>query len=236
MSVGCRLIDALPSATTTAVAPGVWLYSEFPRRYLNAYIVEDVLVDAGTGLRSDRLLGVIRDHDIEAHLLTHAHPDHQGATARVCRELDVPLYCHPNERAAVETGATGDQMPANLLSRSVDRLIGGPGHPVAETVEGGDTIGSFEVVETPGNAPGHISLWRERDGTLILGDVLANIDLWTFRTGLCLLPRQFTSSPARSVESARTVADLEPDTVCFGHGPPLSDGRRFQEFVAGLDA
>jgi glyoxylase-like metal-dependent hydrolase (beta-lactamase superfamily II) len=44
----------------------------------------------------------------------------------------------------------------------------------------------------------------------------------------------FTSDPAGNRESARTVADLEPETVLFGHGPPLYDGERFVDFVASM--
>jgi glyoxylase-like metal-dependent hydrolase (beta-lactamase superfamily II) len=217
------------------VVPGVSIYSEFPRRYLNAYVVDDVLVDSGVRWWTDRFLRELEGHDVRAHALTHAHPDHQGKTARVCEALDVPLWCHEAERDAAERGATLDPMPDTLPSRLLDRFAGGPGHPVARTLSEGDSVGSFQVVETPGNAPGHVSLWRERDGTLLLGDVLASLDTRTFRRGLTTLPASFTADPAEAVRSARTVADLEPETVCFGHGPPLHDGTRFQEFVATLE-
>lgn len=218
------------------VVPGVHRYSEFPRRYLNAYVADGVLVDAGTRWWGRRLLRRLRNHAVDAHALTHAHPDHQGTSARVCRALDVPLLCHPEERAVVETGNTLLAMREDRTNGLLRRFAAGPGHPVARTVTDGDSVGSFEVVETPGNAPGHVSLWRERDGVLILGDVLANVDLFTGRYGLTTLPDRFTSDPAASVRSARRVADLEPDVVCFGHGPPLRDGDRFQDFVADLDA
>ena len=217
------------------VVPDVEMYSEFPRRYLNAYVVDGVLIDSGTRWWRRRLLRHLRERDIRAHVLTHAHPDHQGKSALVCRELDVPLLCNEEEREAVESGETLEPMPQNRASHLLDRFAGGPDHPVERTVEEGDEVGSFEVVETPGNAPGHISLWRERDGTVILGDVLANIDPWTFRRGLHTLPRQFTDDPAQSIRSARKIADLEPDVICFGHGPPLHDSTRFQDFVATLE-
>jgi glyoxylase-like metal-dependent hydrolase (beta-lactamase superfamily II) len=120
------------------------------------------------------------------------------------------------------------------MNRALEWVSAGSGYPVAETLSEGDSVGSFEVIETPGNAPGHISLWRESDGTVILGDVLANIDLWTARYGVQTLPERFTSDLAQSIESARKIADLEPETICFGHGPPLHDGTVFQDFVASL--
>ncbi|QLH83674.1 MBL fold metallo-hydrolase [Halosimplex pelagicum] len=218
----------------TEVASDVYLLSEFPRRYLNAYVVGDVLVDAGTRWWGRRLVRRLRAHDIEKHVLTHAHPDHQGMTAAVCEEIDIPVLCHEDERAVVESGETSPPMPQNRTNELFERFMAGDGHPVAEAVEAGDSVGEFEVVETPGNAPGHISLWREADGTVLLGDVLSNIHLFSLRYGLHELPSRFTHSPTRSIESARKIADLEPDLVCFGHGPPLTDGTRFQDFVADL--
>jgi len=180
------------------------------------------------------LLRQLRGHEVGKHLLTHAHPDHQGMSASVCERIGVPLLCHEDEREAVETGETFCPMPENLTNRALQWVSAGRGYPVEETVSEGDSVGGFELVETPGNAPGHISLWREEDGTVILGDVLANINLLTLGYGLRELPRRFTHDPEKSVESARKIADLEPDTVCFGHGLPLHDGDRFQEFVASL--
>lgn len=218
----------------TAVASNVHLLSEFPRHYLNAYLVDDVLVDAGTRWWGRRLVRRVREHGIEKHLLTHAHPDHQGMSATICEALDVPLVCQEDERDVVESGETFSPMPRNTTNKLFERFLAGSGHPVAETVTEGDSVGSFEVIETPGNAPGHVSLWREADGTAIIGDVLANIDLFSLRYGLHELPNRFTHSPTESIESARTIADLEPDLICFGHGPPLRDVERFQDFVAEL--
>lgn len=218
----------------TKVASDVYLLSEYPRHYLNAYIVDDVLVDAGTRWWGRRLFRHVREHDIEKHVLTHAHPDHQGMTATICETLNIPLVCHEDERDVVESGETFSPMPQNTMNKLFERFMAGSGHPVAETVSEGDSIGSFEVIETPGNAPGHVSLWREADGTAIIGDVLANIDLFSLQYGLHELPDRFTHSPTESIESARRIADLEPDLICFGHGPPLRDVTRFQDFVARI--
>ena len=74
------------------------------------------------------------------------------------------------------------------------------------------------------------------DRVLVLGDVLNNMDVATGIRGLREPKRIFTPDPARNRESARRLAALEPALVCFGHGPPLRDTRRFVDFVAGLPA
>lgn len=61
-----------------------------------------------------------------------------------------------------------------------------------------------------------------------------NMHLLTTRPGLHEPPALFTSDPARNRASARRVADLDPETVVFGHGPPLFDGRAFVDSVATL--
>ncbi|MBX6316210.1 MAG: MBL fold metallo-hydrolase, partial [Isosphaeraceae bacterium] len=98
----------------------------------------------------------------------------------------------------------------------------------------GDEVGGFRVVETPGHCAGHISFWRESDRALILGDLLANINWFTGLPGLREPPTIFSIDPALNRQSLRKVAALEPALICFGHGPPLRDPKKFRDFVARL--
>jgi glyoxylase-like metal-dependent hydrolase (beta-lactamase superfamily II) len=84
----------------------------------------------------------------------------------------------------------------------------------------------------PGHSPGHLAFWREQDRVLVLGDVLFNLRLPTGRPGLQLPPSALTADPVTNLASARRLGALQPEIVCFGHGPPLRDGDRFQRFVA----
>jgi glyoxylase-like metal-dependent hydrolase (beta-lactamase superfamily II) len=215
------------------VADGVHSFGGV-RDGINAYLVEDVFVDARTKWAARSLLRSLEGHEVRAHALTHVHPDHQGASAAVCEALDVPYWVPEPEVETAESGAVYDSMPPSPVGWLQQRLWVGPGHPVDRGLCGGDEVAGFEVVETPGHSEGHVSFWRGADGTLVLGDVLVNMDLLTTRPGLHEPPELFTSDPSRNRESARTVADLEPETVLFGHGPPLYDGERFVEFVADL--
>jgi hypothetical protein len=51
---------------------------------------------------------------------------------------------------------------------------------------------------------------------------------------LCQPQRIFSLDPAQNRRSAGRLIPLEPKLVCFGHGPPLRDTRRFVEYVQGL--
>ncbi len=77
-------------------------------------------------------------------------------------------------------------------------------------------------------------IWRESDRTLIVGDVLGNMNFITAIPGLNMPPDMFTPDPARNRESARRLAELRPALACFGHGAPLRDPGKLAEFVAKL--
>jgi len=219
------------------IAPDVWQVPLLPRDALNAYLIGDVLVDAGLPTSAGRLLEALRDRPVSAHLLTHAHPDHQGASAAVCRTLALPLWVGVRDRAAAEAGrfSTGYDDLRGTLFRLADPLAG-PGHPVARVLHEGDVVAGFEVIETPGHTPGHLSLWRASDGVVILGDVASHRNPLALRSGLHPSSRLFTGDRAENLRSIHRIAALRPRLVCFGHGPPLWDGDRFVRWADSLVA
>ncbi|HYD19851.1 MAG TPA: MBL fold metallo-hydrolase, partial [Flavipsychrobacter sp.] len=91
--------------------------------------------------------------------------------------------------------------------------------------------GGFTVIETPGHASGHISFFREKDGVLIVGDVLTNMNLLTTRVGLKEPPNIFTASAEKNQESIKKLFELRPRILCFGHGPVLYDSKKFATFM-----
>ena len=85
------------------VADEVWhLDTFFLPNSINAYLIEDVLVDAGTRHSGGKILKQIGSHKVSAHALTHSHPDHQGATHEVCSTLDIPLWVGERDADAAE--------------------------------------------------------------------------------------------------------------------------------------
>jgi hydroxyacylglutathione hydrolase len=217
------------------LARDLYLLKGWPRNAINVYLVEDVLIDAATRQGERRIVRQIDGHTVNAHALTHAHPDHQGASHAICERLGIPLWCGAGDVRAMETagGIKNSQAPG-WLNRMQERFWTGPPHPVARALVEGDEVAGFTVLETPGHSPGHVAYWRESDRTLILGDVLNNMNVMTAIPGLHEPPDIFTPDPVRNRASARRLAELEPALVCFGHGQPLRDPRKLTRFVAGL--
>jgi hydroxyacylglutathione hydrolase len=219
------------------LAEDVYLLRGMPPNAINVYLVGDVLIDAATRQGERRIMRQIKGRKVTAHALTHAHPDHQGSSHAICEQLGIPLWCGRDDVAAMETpgGVKNSQAPG-WLNRFQQRWWTGPPHPVARVLQEGDEVAGFKVLEVPGHSPGHVAFWRESDRVLILGDVLNGMNVMTGVPGLHEPPVVFTPDPARNRESARKLAALEPQLVCFGHGAPLRDMRKLRDFVARMPA
>ncbi len=217
------------------VADDVWQLTGFPPHAINEYLVEDVLVDGGARFSRRQIIGDLRGRTLSAHVLTHAHGDHQGASKTVCERFGVPFWVgEPDADAAERPELILERQPDARINKLAWRAFAGPGHPVARRLREGDEVAGFEVIATPGHTPGHIALWRESDRLAIAADVWFNLSLLTLRPGLHAPPWAFTPDRERNRASMRRLADLEPTTVCFGHGPVLRDAAaKLQAFLSG---
>lgn len=217
------------------LADGVWQLRGFPPNAINVYLLEDVLIDAATRYATRRIVRELKGHRLAAHALTHAHPDHQGASHAVCERFGVPFWVGDADADAAERPELiGERQPDHFMAQLFAKTMTGPGHGVDRRLREGDQVAGFKVLDTPGHSAGHVSFWREADGVLVLGDVLNSADVYTGIPGLRQPRDYFTPDPAENRRSARRLGKLEPKLVLFGHGPPVRDTRKFVEFCAGL--
>jgi len=99
--------------------------------------------------RGQRLVGIA---------LTHHHADHVGGAEFFGRALGLPLWAHEATAARL------------------------PGLPVARRLEDGEAIvlegetpQRWQVLHTPGHAPGHVCLWSEAQAVVVVGDMVASV-------------------------------------------------------------
>ena len=213
------------------LAPGLLQLRGFPPNTYNAYLMGGVLVDSATNLGHRRILRQLEGQTVEAHALTHAHPDHQGSSHRICETLGIPYWVGAHDADVARTGDLRAAMPESAISRISMKTSAGPGHPVDRELIEGDDVGGFQVLDTPGHSPGHVAFWRESDRVLVLGDVVFGMNPFTGIPGLRPPFDFFTRDVTENRRSAQRLAALEPALVCFGHGPPLRDTQKFVSFV-----
>jgi ribonuclease/clavin/mitogillin len=89
---------------------------------------------------------------------THYHPDHIGGIDVLARETGLPVWVHE------ETAKRVSGVP---IAR---RLVDGE-----SLVLDGPEPESWQVVETPGHAWGHLCLWGARSKTVVVGDMVASV-------------------------------------------------------------
>jgi glyoxylase-like metal-dependent hydrolase (beta-lactamase superfamily II) len=199
-----------------------------PRRFVNAYLLGDVLVDAGLPIHGRGVVKALAGRSVATHLITHAHGDHAGGSRAVADALNIPVWCSAGDAEAIRAGkpAAASRVQAIFRWNPVE---------VARELREGDEVGSgFTVLDAAGHSPGQIALWRERDRTLICADVFLNLHFYTTLPGLSEPPSLFNWDPSRNRDCARRLAELEPRLVLFGHGQPLRDPAKLRAFAQGL--
>ncbi|MCL2687062.1 MAG: MBL fold metallo-hydrolase [Methanobrevibacter sp.] len=182
----------------------------------NCYLIDNILIDTGTGMNKDYLPLKIKESglnidDIEMIVNTHCHYDHVGGN-----------YLFPNSKVAIhEKDAIiledeGNPLTASFLfGKSVKR------HDVDEKLKEGDKIANFEVIHTPGHSPGGISLW---DGEILIsGDtVFANGGFGRLDIG---------GSVEEMKKSMEKLAKLDVEYLLPGHGPWVNNGKKHIELA-----
>ena len=195
-----------PVITHVEVPPGM-LGPDPVRIEVRCFIVPGrdgvVLVDVGPPSAGSEIEGALGQigatwSDVCDIVLTHAHFDHVGGLAEV------------TERApqAVVRGGAADLSEIRLEGRAVE--------PLDET----DRVRDLVVLETPGHAPGHLSLLDEANSLILVGDAVGNVG-----DGLSFGPPAFTADQGQARASLERLASLDVERFVFSHGAEVNDPR-----------
>ncbi len=188
---------------------------------INLVVLDDVVVDSGLPWSGRRLAALLRGRDVASHVVTHAHADHTGSSAWLCRTTGASLQMGAADADLFESGSI--DTVRSPLGRALARRLDPERARVDRRLREGDAVGSFRVVEAPGHSPGTIALWREQDRVLVVGDgpVNRSPDRSAPRWGR--LPRSLHHDPVRVRDSRRRLAALRPALVVPVHGHPVTD-------------
>ncbi|MEN8113017.1 MAG: MBL fold metallo-hydrolase [Actinomycetota bacterium] len=173
---------------------------------------------------------------VEAVVLTHAHPDHVGVAERLRAEHDATVHAHRAE-VGHATGQYHEHVKTIELVMRMWRpatfafAIGAIMHggsavkPVAEVEAFDDSPldvpGRPVPIATPGHTSGHCSFHLPDHGVVITGDALVNHNLLTNRPGPRLMPSIFTHDTEQAAASLDRLAAVDAGILLPGHGEVL---------------
>ena len=145
---------------------------------------------------------------------THCHIDHILGNNFIAKTYDLELEMNANDMELIKS------------SNEIAQLYGFTDYEMSplpkKFLNEGDTLefgnSQFKVLFTPGHAPGHISLYSEKDGLLISGDVLFNNSI-----GRTDLPGGNYDLLIESIKNK--ILTLNDNTIVYcGHGPSTTIG------------
>jgi len=215
----------------------------FPTLIANAYLVGDaaswVLVDTCAPGHERRICSATENRfgpsaRPRAIILTHGHFDHAGSAAALADLWNVPIYAHTRELAFLTGQAHYPPMDYwspgffTLLARFFPTSTVDLSSRV-RPFEAGPVPGleTWQMLDTPGHTPGHVSFFRPKDAVLLAGDAVTTMNLDSFfatickRKQVCRPPVPATSDWLRARESVRLLARLRPNVIAAGHGEPI---------------
>lgn len=202
---------------------------------------EWVLIDAGMPQTADWIIDIAEQRfgagaKPKAIVLTHGHFDHVGSVVKLVEAWDVPVYAHELELPYL-TGKSSYPEPdgsveggliAKLSPLFPNEPIDLAGHiyalPSDGTVPG---MPGWRWIHTPGHTPGHVSLFRDDDRSLIAGDAFVTVEqdslykVITQKKQLTGPPVYFTTDWQAAWQSVKKLESLKPELAITGHGAPM---------------
>jgi glyoxylase-like metal-dependent hydrolase (beta-lactamase superfamily II) len=179
----------------------------------NSYLVgidEVALIDPGPDLAKhvDSIIGASMRERVRWVLLTHTHPDHWPAAAKI------------KKKTGAEIAGFSPFPKADEVTLSLDRVLGD-----GDTIDG--TEFRLEAIHTPGHAPNHLCFFLDEERSLFTGDHVLNGTTTVVNPARGGNMKEYLAS----LERLRKIKRVS--RICPGHGDVMDNPAEvLDEYVA----
>lgn len=143
----------------------------------NTYLVyskeskQAILIDAGFYTSSEKAAfkEFLEQHELtlEALFLTHAHLDHIFSLNWIAKEFSIPVFLHAEDHILLKQAP----QQASLFGFSLEPVVANVQFLEPQLNFSFKNF-TFDILFTPGHAPGHVSFYFREEKTVIAGDTL----------------------------------------------------------------
>lgn len=216
---------------------------------------EFVLIDAGMPKSAEEIISVVEERfgsnaQPKAIILTHGHFDHVGGIIELIKRWNIPVYAHALEMpylTGTQDYPVGDPAVSSGLVAKMSPIFPNEAINLGESIQPIPSDGSvpfmpdFQWIHTPGHTSGHISLYRERDKVLIVGDAFVTVKqeslykVITQTKEISGPPRYLTTNWQAARKSVEKLEALKPSVAITGHGLPMEGKELARELKKLVD-
>jgi len=218
---------------TTELLPGVLQMFRFGLG--QAYLWQDrdalTLIDTGPPGHGPGIAAALaalgrRPADLDRIILTHFHGDHAGSAAEMAAGTGAAVLAHRCDAPVIRGEmpapppdlTAGERALHGRITAAAGGLPAAPPCRVDRELAEGDLLdlgGGAAVIGVPGHTDGSIALHLPAHRLLFTGDSVAGAP-----DGRVILG-PFNVDRDQAIGSFRTLAGLDVDMACFGHGGPV---------------
>lgn len=182
---------------------------KMPLYYSHFFYIDGLLIDTGFHHVRSEVVEAVKRLPIKNIVITHRHEDHTGNCQLLQRELQVPVYAHPETIKVVENPPTLE------IYRKL--MWGSPTSAILLPVKKYYKTGHFtiEAIHTPGHCLDHTCYFEPENRYLFCGDLYLGEGLTGFMVG---------ENIADHLNSLKKIITLEPTVLFCGLKGRLENG------------
>jgi glyoxylase-like metal-dependent hydrolase (beta-lactamase superfamily II) len=175
-----------------------------------SFLTDGMLVDTGPQSLEAEIMPDLEQASFDQIVLTHSHEDHSGNVPAILERREVPVFIH---QKGIDICAEDTPYPAYRQTIWGKRKPF-TAQPIPEKIR--SRTRHWTVIETPGHAEDHISLFDPQTGTLFSGDL--------FVAPKTKVIMAVESIPQR-MDSTRRLLELDFGPLFCCHAGYVADGR-----------